>query len=128
MRVAIPYWQGRVSPVFDVADYLLLVDVEKSAEVYRECRVLTDSDPLRRAREMVSLGTEVLICGAISLVLETALTGDGIKVFGFVCGNVEEIVGAFLSGDLANSRFTMPGRCSQRRRGRLRNGPGAIDL
>jgi len=27
MKVAIPHWQGRISPVFDVAGALLLVDV-----------------------------------------------------------------------------------------------------
>jgi predicted Fe-Mo cluster-binding NifX family protein len=125
MRVALPHWQGRVSPVFDVADDLLLVDIEQTTELHRESRTLMNSDPLRRAKEVVNLGTDVLICGAISLVLEIALTGAGVKVFGFVCGNIDEIMRAFAAGELLNPRFMMPGRCSQGRRTELRNsGPG----
>ena len=116
MRVAIPHWQGRVSPVFDVATDLLLVDVEQSVESHREYRLLTNSDPLGRAKEVAGLGPDVVICGAVSMVLETALINAGIKVFGFVCGKVEDIMGAFISGGLTDSQFLMPGTCSKRRR------------
>lgn len=110
MRIALPHWQGRISPVFDVADDLLLVDIEHLTELHRESRNLINQDPLRRAKEVVNLGTDILICGAISQVLEIALTGAGVKVFGFVCGDIEEIMRAFNAGDLLNPRFMMPGR------------------
>ena len=123
MRIAIPHWQGRVSPVFDVADDLLLVDIERAAESYREQRTLVSVDPFHRAAEVAGFGTDVLICGAISLVLETALNTAGVRVFGFICGSVEEIVGAWLTGGLGNPRFYMPGRCTKRRRQCFRHGP-----
>lgn len=121
MRIAIPCWQGRVSPVFDVAEEMLLLDVGKTSEPQRENRSLLKSDPLGRARELANLHPDILICGAISLALENALLGSGIQVVGFVCGNVEEIVAAFLTGDISDSRFLMPGSCSKRRRVRLRD-------
>ncbi|MFH1139129.1 MAG: NifB/NifX family molybdenum-iron cluster-binding protein [Pseudomonadota bacterium] len=116
MRVALPYWHGRVSPVFDVAQDLLVVDIEKSVESQRESRALIYADPWRRAGELAGLGTDVLICGAISRVLEAALTRSGVKVIGFVCGNIEEVVSAFMDGDIMSPRFWMPGRCSRKRR------------
>ena len=118
MRIAISHWQNRISPVFDVAAALLLVNIDESMELTRENRMLVSSAPLRRAQEVVSLGTDVLICGAISLILEMALTNAGIKVTGFVSGNIDEIIKAFLNGDLANPRYFMPGMCAQRRRNR----------
>ena len=33
MRIVIPQWQGRVSPVFDVAVNLLLIDIEEGRDV-----------------------------------------------------------------------------------------------
>jgi hypothetical protein len=51
MRIAIPQWQGRVSPVFDVAANLLLVEVDDTGEVGRQEVALTASDPARGAKE-----------------------------------------------------------------------------
>jgi len=36
MKVAIPYWQERVSPVFDVAGRVLLVEVAEGKEQGRQ--------------------------------------------------------------------------------------------
>jgi predicted Fe-Mo cluster-binding NifX family protein len=108
-----------VSPVFDVANDLLLVDVEGSIESHRESRVLSSSDFFERAREILDLGAELLICGAISLTLETAITATGVDVYSFLCGNIEEIVSAILDGDLENPRYLMPGRYSKGKRARL---------
>lgn len=116
MRIAIPQWQGRVSPVLDVADDLLLIDVERAIESCRERRWLSRTDPFQRAAEVAALGTDIVICGAISLVLENALATAGISVYGFVCGSIEEVIQAYLTGCLDSPRFLMPGRCSKKRR------------
>ena len=115
MRVAITNWQGRVSPVFDAAGSVLLIDVDKGRERQREERPLTRTGVLARAGEFLKLGAEVLICGAISAPLEAALVSSGVRVFGFVCGPVEEVLAAFLDGGLARQAFCMPG-CGGRRR------------
>ena len=128
MRIAIPYWQGRVSPVFDVAEDLLLMDIDTAGTSYREFRRLGCVDPFQRAAEAAGLGIEVLICGAVSLVLETALNTAGIRVFGFVCGDVEEVASAYLTGDLNKPCFLMPGGCSKRRLPGFRGGPDMGDL
>ena len=97
MKVAIPQWNGRVSPVFDVAGSLLLVEVADGEELRRQEGPLTATGPLSRARQVVQFGAEVLICGAISLPLEAALASTGMQVIPYTCGSVEQVLGAFIN-------------------------------
>ena len=95
--------------MFDSAGSVLLVDIVNGRERQREERQLTRTDIMARAGEFLKLGADVLICGAISAPLEAALCCSNVKVIGFVCGTVNEVLAAFLSGDLANPEFGMPG-------------------
>jgi predicted Fe-Mo cluster-binding NifX family protein len=115
MNVAIPQWQGRVSPVFDVAANLVLIEVADTREVGRQEVVLTATDPTKRARQVAQLPANVLICGAISWPLELALGSVGVKVISQICGQVEEVMQSFLLGNLENDAFRMPGCCGRRR-------------
>jgi len=116
MKIAIPQWQGRVSPVFDTAGSLLVVEVEGGHELRREERPLAQTDPLARAAEVSGLGARVLICGAVSAVLQARLASSGVRVMGFVCGAIDDVIGAYLNGELASPVFRMPG-CRGYRRG-----------
>jgi len=129
MRIAVPTWRDRVSPVFDVAGTLLLVDVEAELESQRNDAQLTDLDPVARVRKLRELGVDVLICAAISQSLEELLTAAGITVMSRTCGDVDEVLQAFQTGRLHEQRFAMPGCCVEnrvrrrgcrRRRGRFR--------
>lgn len=124
MRIAIAHWLGRVSPLFDVSDRLCLVDIEGQREVTRENMILTVRDPFGRAKELAGLGTNVLLCGAISHVVERALVAAGIRVIGFLCGDLDAVISAFLEGRLGDSRFSMPGCRAQRQRHRCRGPRG----
>ena len=121
MRVAVPVWQGRVSPVFDVAGQLLLVELVQGVEVSRREYPLPDAEPQQRAAQLSELQVETLICGAISQALEALLTENGIRVHGRVCGNVDDVLKAFVAGTLGESQYAMPGCCGQQRR-RFRGG------
>ncbi len=116
MRVAIPQWQGRVSPVFDVAVNLLLIDIEDGREARREERRLLATEPSARVAEFLSCGAGVLICGAISALLRSRLIAAGVRVIGFACGMVDEVLAAYLNGSLASRAFVMPGCQRWRRR------------
>lgn len=118
MIVAIPIWQGRVSPVFDVAGQILLVELEHCAETSRHQAELTEEMPDRRADQVATLGADTVICGAISRSLETLLNARGVQVIARVCGGVEEILAAFCNEELHDDRFAMPGCCQRRRRQR----------
>ncbi|HBL23099.1 MAG TPA: dinitrogenase iron-molybdenum cofactor biosynthesis protein [Deltaproteobacteria bacterium] len=117
MIIAVANWQGNVSPVFDVSDRLCVVEIDGGTEVRRETVALKCRDPFGRAREVAGTGVEVLICGAVSHVFETALISVGIRVLPFICGDLETVIGAFLQGRLTDGGFLMPG-CFGRRQGR----------
>lgn len=116
MIVAIPVWQGRVSPVFDVAGQLLLLELNGAVETARRQEALPEEMPERRAARLQALGIETLICGAISRPLESLLVASRIEVIPRVCGDVDEIVGAYLADQLSDDRFAMPGCCCRRQR------------
>ena len=59
MKVAIPHWQERVSPVFDSAGNVLLIDIENGRERQREERRLTRTDIMARAGEFLKFGADV---------------------------------------------------------------------
>jgi predicted Fe-Mo cluster-binding NifX family protein len=122
VKIAIPHWQGRISPVFDVSENLVLIDIEGGREQRRENVILQSRDPFRRAKEVSGLGAKVVLCGAVSHELEHALAGAGVEVVGFVCGDLEAVVTAFLRGELADGGFLMPGRLGERQSGRIRRG------
>lgn len=95
--------------MFDAASRILLFDIADGRARHREERRLTRSDAFTRAAEFMKCGADVLICGAISAPLEAALTASNVRVIGFVCGPVEEVLTAFLDGRLEGSAFGMPG-------------------
>lgn len=115
MMIAIPNWQGRVSPVFDVAGALLVVEMQGDTVLSRQNVVLPDDTLLRRAKCLKELSIDVLVCGALSWPLETALSSAGVEVISQICGAVEEVLQAFISGQLHEGAFLMPGCCRRRR-------------
>jgi len=126
MKIVIPYWQGRVSPVFDTANRAMLFSFEGGLEVLRENRDLLCKDPLSKAREVSRFGADVLICGAISRPFESALQAAGVKTLAFICGDLDDVVSAFMNKTLTD-HFLMPGCCRRRRirsRGVRRERPG----
>jgi predicted Fe-Mo cluster-binding NifX family protein len=110
MRVAIPTWAGRVSPVFDVARELLVVDLDHDEELRRESHSLESVGVAQRVAAIGTLGIEILICGAISRPLETMVTASGVRLLPHICGDVEEVLRAFRTGRLSEDRLLhMPG-------------------
>lgn len=116
MKLAVPVSGGRVSTAFDFARQLLLLEVEDGREVRRTELVLEEETPLSRARRLQYLGVKVLICGAISRLLTECLASAGINVIPLVSGQVEEVLKAYLAGQLDSARFLMPGSTVEERR------------
>jgi len=108
MRIAIPNWQGRVSPVFDVAGSLLLFDVNGQDVLAREELPLRGHGPIARADEVSALKVDVLVCGAISRAVLSAISASGILVIPQICGPVEEVLRAYLHDCLNDCCYRMP--------------------
>ena len=110
--------------MFDVARHLLLVNCNDGGQADREELVIDETGPLARARRVTGIGPDVLICGAISQPLEAMLVSAGVRVICQTCGPVEEVLQAFLSGQLTAQSFLMPGSCGRRRRFQARHRAG----
>jgi predicted Fe-Mo cluster-binding NifX family protein len=117
MKIAIPVYNDGVSNVFDFAHRLLLVDIEKGREVNRSELELKAESPPQRAGRLKNSGADVLICGAISRALAGMVTASGTQVLAFVTGRVDDVLKAYLAGQLAEPRFSMPGYWRGARRG-----------
>lgn len=122
MNIAIPTLDDRVSPVFDVAQAMVLVDLDGDHERNRQTVPLHSQDLGRRVAELTQHGVDVLICGAISRPLEALLRAAAIEVIPQTCGAVEDVLRAFVAGRLNEPEFLMPGCCGRRRQGWCGNG------
>jgi predicted Fe-Mo cluster-binding NifX family protein len=109
MKIAIPTWNGRVSPVFDTASRLLVVEPGDGGEYSRFETDISEHFLPSKVMRLTGLGVETLICGAISRPLASMVTTAGISLIPWISGKVEDVLGAFLSGTLFDLRFTMPG-------------------
>jgi predicted Fe-Mo cluster-binding NifX family protein len=124
VKVAIPVWDGRVSPVMDTARRLIIVEIVDGREVSREIVEIPQTDISHSARFISGLGIDDLVCGAVSHQFEQMLTASGIRTRPWFCGDVDDIIAAHSNGTLQNSGFFSPG-CGRRRRrgkGRFRKG------
>ena len=116
MKVALATWNGRISPVFDVARQLLLLDVTDGRVTARREETLPGDEMQVQAAQLATLGAQVLICGAISHSMAAVLAGKGIRVIPFTAGTVEEVVAAWLADALPSAVLSMPGCCGQQKR------------
>ncbi|MBU0982494.1 MAG: hypothetical protein KKA42_01390 [candidate division Zixibacteria bacterium] len=109
MRIAIPIWDGRVSPVLDSARQLLLVDYDGTTETGRSTQTLPDLNPMRKAAYLHAQGVSVLLCGALSRQLHMLANRAGVEVHGWLCGEVGDVLQAYLNGTLTPDRYCLPG-------------------
>jgi len=117
MKVAIPVYGDYVSNVFDFAHRLLLVDIENGRETQRREVELESRLLPQRAAQLKALGVDVLVCGAVSRLLASMVTQSGIEVLPFVTGRVDNVLGAYMTGQLVRPEFSMPGCWPGARRG-----------
>jgi len=109
MKIAVSVWEGRVSPVFDTAARLLVLDAEETGEASRFEVFLDEQTCSRKCSRIQVLGVEVLICGAISRYFHGILTASGIRVIPWICVAASEVVNAYMDGTLSQPRYLMPG-------------------
>ncbi|MBD3423180.1 MAG: hypothetical protein GF417_01895 [Candidatus Latescibacteria bacterium] len=140
-RLAVTIWRGRVSPVFESAGRLLAVDFDDSDEIARKEFDLPVVIPggggrgrgfgrrgiiFRKVEKLREIGAQSLICGAVSDNVIGLLSSGGIRVVGWISGEIDDVVSAFLRGNIYDSSFLMPGCCPGRggQRRQRRGGAG----
>jgi predicted Fe-Mo cluster-binding NifX family protein len=114
MRIAIPTWNGHVSPVFDVAHEVAVFDIDRDRGTASAGTV----HPLpagRHSAGLEALGIDLVICSAISPALEAVLWVAGVEVVADICGSPTGIATSFARGDAALDDFRCPGSANRRR-------------
>lgn len=109
MKVALTVWENRISPLFDSARTLLIVDIVDRTETGRYFESFNCEAPFSRAVRMSELKIEVLICGAVSGPFANIIESNDIRIIPFIAGTVDEVLDAYLAGRLGDSEFQMPG-------------------
>lgn len=110
LKIIIPVWEDKVSPLLDTARRLLLVDAA-NGEIVSRCEVLLDeADISRRCFRIWRLKADVLICGAVSRPFRRLLAAEpGLHLVQGISGPVEAVLNAYLEGKLNRPQFLMPG-------------------
>ena len=109
MLLAVPTHHERVAPAFDFCHTVGFWRLDGQGFKKIAERKCTAADPDEKAARLQAMGTEVLLCGAISTALEANLAARGIKVHSGISGAAVEVVAAFACGALNDLRFQLPG-------------------
>ena len=110
MKIAIPIWENKVSPVLDTASRLMVVEFNKKCPTSRFEIYLDERDLSRRCLRIKDLCVDTLICGAVTRHFSEMLKASGIKLLiQGISGQPEEVLNAYLDGTLAHSKYLMPG-------------------
>jgi predicted Fe-Mo cluster-binding NifX family protein len=117
MRVAMPVWENRISPVLDTARQLLFVEIAQNKELTRRTISLAGLPLVKRIELISDLGLDLFLCGGITRPFYQALINAGIHTIPFVCGNVDHILSSLLDGSKIEYQFAMPGRENRWRHG-----------
>lgn len=118
MKVGITVWDDRISPVFDAARALLIVEIEGSQAVSRKllpCIPAKIGDFVGLLQEQ---GVHEVICGAISNEPAAILEAHNIGLIPFIAGMIEPVLTAYAGGKSIDT-FRMPGCCGSNRCGRI---------
>jgi predicted Fe-Mo cluster-binding NifX family protein len=121
---AFTVFQERISPVFDVAQTALVVEVGAAGIVSRRLIDLGGLTLETRLDRLRACGVEELICGAMSRPAFALASGSLSSVHAFVAGDLEAVIEAWLKGRLASPAFGMPGCGRPRRCCRRQGGAG----
>ena len=109
MRLAVPIWKDKISPVLDAATRLLVIDLDNRRESSRFEIYLDEQDLTRRCFRMKGLGVDILICGAVSRPFMRMLDATGIEIIPGITGPTEDVLKSYLHGNLKHSEYKLPG-------------------
>jgi len=115
MKIAITTWNGRIAPVFDVAQRCLVIEDDSRTEL-----AIPNGNAELKASFFREQNVAQVLCGAISCEYENTLVASGVEVISFIAGPVEQVLEAWRGGTLVQDQFAMPGCGCRRRRCRHR--------
>ncbi len=126
MKVAVPVWNGNVSPVLDTAGQLIVFEVENERIISRTKLPIEERILSEKAKKIAN-SAHILICGAMSSHMASFLSSFGLDVYPWVMGDAECLVEMFASGKIPGPEYSMPGcrgkQCSRHMGGKRHGQP-----
>ena len=117
MKTALTVWANRISPVFDVASTLLILEIRDLEIQSRQYESFDPDRPSHLAARLAQMHVSTLICGAISQRPAMLLEAGGIKLIPFITGRAEKVLQAYVRAVPITPAFQMPGcQCRKRQR------------
>ncbi|MCK5542506.1 MAG: DUF5320 family protein [Desulfobacterales bacterium] len=123
MKIALTIWGNRISPVFDSARKLIIVEVQNNKVVNRQYELLNSEMASDLNETLTNLGINVLICGAISKRFSDMIETSKIKLISFITGQIDVVLEAYIKNKIV-TEFLMPG--CKKNIFRQRNGCGGF--
>jgi predicted Fe-Mo cluster-binding NifX family protein len=99
-KVAIPRRGELVAPCFGYSATVSIFAVADGAVAQQTDFILQSPRDLDRLRLLRDQGVDTLICGGVQERFENLIRASGIRVISWVSGDVEDLLGAFLRGEL----------------------------
>jgi predicted Fe-Mo cluster-binding NifX family protein len=115
-RIAVTVWGERVSPVLDVSSRALLLTLQDGQAGERTELELPEAGDAKLAA-LSNRGVRTLLCGAVSRSVAEQAAAFGLRLVPFLAGEVEQVIAAYLAGQLPQPSLSMPG-CHGRQHGR----------
>ncbi len=109
MNIAITIWGNRISPVFESANTLMIVQVENFKIISRRFEDFSPKTMPQVASSLNNFQIDLLICGAITDTQFKLIERGGIRLVSFIAGNVDKVLVSFLKNPSRISDFLMPG-------------------
>ena len=126
MKIAIPAFHSKVSPRFDTAQELVLLEVIDGNVINRERQPLQAHSAAGKIRKLLEQGVDTLICGGIDRLSRQQIGFNHIDVYSWVTGEIDDAVSCFLcdglnSGTILGRNGEKEGRWQFRHRSFLRH-------
>lgn len=96
MKIAIPAFQTKISPRFDGAQGFILLNIEKNSIIKRQELPMTGWSLSAKQKQLVALEVDTLICGGIDLGSMQYLSANGIQIYSWITGEIEDAVTRFI--------------------------------
>ena len=115
MKIAIPMFHTKISPRFDQTQGFVLLETQNAGVVARDNLTTKGWSVIAKMKQLVDLEVDVLICGGIDRASLQYLSFNGVKIYSWVTGEVDDAVTCFLDnrmkpGIILGDKGKMKGR------------------
>ncbi|MBF0363447.1 MAG: NifB/NifX family molybdenum-iron cluster-binding protein [Oligoflexia bacterium] len=98
-NIAIPEFNGMVSPRFDFAEKILVVQIVED-RISKKIVYLGKMSLVERKDRLLKENVEVLLCHGIPCCQKIFFESAGIKVYSMISGLIDGVIEAFISNNL----------------------------